>query len=253
MIQNTNELRPATYNPRKMSHKDAAALRKSIDELGDLGGIIKNIQTGNLVGGHMRLQQFAAMGGAEIIYTWRTTETPGPSGTTGLGYIIHPKTAERFSYRETMWPIEKEKVANIAANRISGEWDYDALAQIDYELSQMSDADELLKLTGQDNKEIEKLLAGIGVEPNGEEQPDEIGSDPKDSDKLEFRMTHEQREVVEEALGYILNTHEMATQENGTRNGSALYYMARDYLDRLHNGTQTEQQITTRPADNLVA
>lgn len=64
--------------------------------------------------------------------------------------------------------------ANVAANRISGEFDLDLLAQVDYELAQLENGEELLALSGQSDDEIKKLLASVGV--GDEEQAEEHGS-----------------------------------------------------------------------------
>jgi hypothetical protein len=241
------DLQAASYNPRKMSEHDVKALRRSIDELGDLGGIIKNIQTGNLVGGHQRIEVMKQVGNAEIVYTWHTSETPGPSGTTALGYILHPTTGERFSYREVSWPLEREKVANIAANRISGDWDLEALAQVNYDLSQLPNADDLLATTGQSQREIEKLLASVGVEPNGEEQPDELGADPKDEDGRRISATNEQWEMIDEAVEYIKARVPIPSEDNGSKYGSALYYMSRVFLEGVHQQAEQKANETETP------
>jgi hypothetical protein len=251
-----DSLQPADYNPRKMSAKDAAALRKTIDELGDLSGIIKNIATGNLVGGHQRIAVMKKIGNAEIIISWRASEQPGPAGTTAHGYVIHPVTTERFSYREVNWPADatdvngkpyssKERVANIAANNISGDWDREKLAHVDYELSLLENSDDLLAMTNQSDKELEKLMESIGVMPDGEEQPDEQGASPKEGDKREIRATREQWETIDEALDYIKANVPIPSEDNGTKNGSALYYMSRVFLEGIHRAAE---QAAPRPA-----
>jgi len=46
----------ATYNPRKKDVKVVEALIKNFKKVGYLGGIVWNKQTGNLVGGHKRIE-----------------------------------------------------------------------------------------------------------------------------------------------------------------------------------------------------
>lgn len=48
------DLKPAGYNPRKISKEKLAALKKSLEEFGDLSGIVFNIRTQTLIGGHQR-------------------------------------------------------------------------------------------------------------------------------------------------------------------------------------------------------
>jgi hypothetical protein len=50
------DLNPAPYNPRKITDRKLTMLRKSLADFGDLSGIIRNIQTGNLIGGHQRIR-----------------------------------------------------------------------------------------------------------------------------------------------------------------------------------------------------
>ena len=42
-------LKPAPYNPRKISDKKLEMLGKSMTEFGDLSGIVRNVKTGNLI------------------------------------------------------------------------------------------------------------------------------------------------------------------------------------------------------------
>lgn len=51
-----SDLKPAEYNPRKISADQLKNLKKSIEEFGDLSGIVFNRRTGNVVGGHQRLK-----------------------------------------------------------------------------------------------------------------------------------------------------------------------------------------------------
>lgn len=46
----------APYNPRKRDPKIVEALKKNLKKVGFLGGIVWNIRSGNLVGGHKRIE-----------------------------------------------------------------------------------------------------------------------------------------------------------------------------------------------------
>ena len=50
------DLSPASYNPRKISPEQLKALGDALKVFGDLGGIVRNRKTGNLVGGHQRVK-----------------------------------------------------------------------------------------------------------------------------------------------------------------------------------------------------
>ena len=153
------DLRPAGYNPRTISPEKLEMLRKAMAEYGDLGGIVFNVATGRVVGGHQRLKTLDP--------TWPITKTShtDATGTVAIGYIETPEG--RWSYREVDWSEKKEKAANIAANKHGGEWDDDLLRQLLDELYQTGmDMD----LTGFDQKELDELLK-LGKDENlGDEE-----------------------------------------------------------------------------------
>lgn len=225
------ELNANLKNPRTINKDDYKNLVQSIRRFGDLSGIVYNVRTGQLVGGHQRQKAFGEIGADNIEITQKY-EQPNGVGTVAVGHVM--LDGERYGYREVDWDATFEKAANVAANRIQGEFDNDLLAEITYEIAQAENP-ELLELTGQTQDEIDKLLRGAGVED--EEKPkDEI-----EENSLKFSLTREQREVVEEALGHLKATREMVSAENSSMNGNALYYMARDYLDRLHGMAEAAQ------------
>jgi hypothetical protein len=157
-------LTPAPYNPRLISAHDFEALKKSILTFGDLSGITKNLHTGNLVGGHQRLEAFKQTTAPKIVITERFPEATR-SGTMAHGFVLIE--GERFSYREVAWPLEFEKAANIAANRIQGEFQTDQLAEVMASLNA-----ELQGLTGHTQAEIDKLLDVVGELPEADREPD---------------------------------------------------------------------------------
>jgi len=113
------DLKPAGYNPRKISPEKLAALKKSLEEFGDLSGIVFNVRTQTVIGGHQRVKNMDPSW--KIIKKPRTDKT----GTTAAGYVETPHG--RLTYREVDWPEIKEKQANIAANQHGGEFDDDLL------------------------------------------------------------------------------------------------------------------------------
>jgi len=130
------KINPAPYNPRKNLEPDDSEYQKllrSIDEFGYIDPLIWNKKTGNLVGGHQRFKILAAKGLKEIEVS-----------------VVD-------------LPIEKEKLPNLALNKISGEWDREKLAHF---LDDIPDID--LELTGFDLLEAENLIAGI-LGPDTEE------------------------------------------------------------------------------------
>jgi len=116
------DLKPAAYNPRKITDAQLARLKKSLEEFGDLSGIVFNTRTQTMVSGHQRVKNIDA--DCKITKKPHTDKT----GTVALGYI--DTAAGRFAYREVDWPEDKEKKANIAANKHGGEFDDDLLKEL---------------------------------------------------------------------------------------------------------------------------
>lgn len=162
------ELKGNAKNPRTINKEDYKNLVQSIKRFGDLSGIVFNIETQQLAGGHQRQKAFAEIGADDIVITQRLPEK-NSVGTTAVGYVMF--NGERYAYREVSWSPEFEKAANVAANRIQGEFDLDLLAEITYEISQAENASDLLNLTGQTEDEINRLLDMSGA--SGESDPAE--------------------------------------------------------------------------------
>lgn len=124
------ELKPATYNPRKeLKPGDAEfeKLRKSIEEFGYVEPIIVNTRNMTVVGGHQRLGVMKHLGITEVDCVVVDIDD------------------------------NKEKALNVALNKISGEWDDEKLADLLKEL-QLNGYDT--SLTGFDIKEIDELFSG---------------------------------------------------------------------------------------------
>jgi ParB-like chromosome segregation protein Spo0J len=100
-------------------------LTKSLSELGNLQPITWNAKTGNIVGGHQRLKCYSALGKDEV-EVW------------------------------AVWLDEaQEKAANIALNKLSGEFDMPKLKDILEEI----DVGEIdVDITGFSLEEISKMM-----------------------------------------------------------------------------------------------
>lgn len=97
------ELKPAKYNPRKITKKEIEKLKMSIQEYGLVQNVVIN-KDNTIIGGHQRIQACAELGIMEV-------------------------QAVRLDLSE-----EKEKALNIALNKISGSFDESALAELLKEL-----------------------------------------------------------------------------------------------------------------------
>lgn len=170
------DLRPAAYNPRKITEWKLRALGKAMQEFGDLSGVIRNVRTGNLIGGHQRLKHFDP--------AWKINKEKHEDnvGTVAQGYIETP--FGRWTYREVDWDLEKEKAANIAANEHGGEFDLPALTELLLELDTGAfDMD----LVGFSQEELENLLAGHRA-GDGEIKEDDFDADAE-AEKIEEPIT----------------------------------------------------------------
>lgn len=119
------KVRPADYNPRvalRPGDPDYEKLKASVSDLGLIDPLVWNETTGNLVGGHQRLQVCIDTGIREVPV-----------------FVVHLSE-------------EKEKQANAALNKITGRWDEDKLRAMLDGLSP-----ETVKLAGFDAKDLKAL------------------------------------------------------------------------------------------------
>lgn len=118
-----NQLKPAEYNPRAMTEKEAVDLDRSITEFGMVEPIVVNKAKGRenvIVGGHQRYNILKLLG-------WETIP---------VVYVDIPELA-------------KEQELNIRLNKNLGHWDFDMLANFD---------EEILKMAGWDEKELDDIF-----------------------------------------------------------------------------------------------
>jgi ParB-like chromosome segregation protein Spo0J len=111
-------------------HGDPAyeKLKRSMTEFGYVEPIIWNEETGNIVGGHQRYKILLEEGHTEV-------------------ECVVVKL-----------PADKEKALNVALNKVTGDWEIEALADLLHELNEQ---DFDLSLTGFDAAEIEDLFSQV--------------------------------------------------------------------------------------------
>lgn len=144
-----SKLIPASYNPRKdLKPGDAEfeKIKRSIEEFGYVEPVIVN-EDMTIIGGHQRAKVLSALGYEEIDCVVITVD----------------KT--------------KEKALNIALNKITGDWDTEALAVL---LSELDKESYNIELTGFEWDEAEKLLKTLGNVDNSadDEFEMELPEDP---------------------------------------------------------------------------
>jgi hypothetical protein len=155
------DLNPNEKNPRRISESQLEGLKKSLAEFGPLDGFVFNRKTKRLIGGHQRQKSLPPKCPITIL---EKISKPNSSGTIARGFV-ETENGERIVYREVDWPEAKEKAAMVAANKHSGEWETEMLAQIFNEL-ETNDRD----LTGFAELEIAHLLQTLPKEV-GENDP----------------------------------------------------------------------------------
>ena len=115
------DLQPASYNPRHINEIELTKLKKSILEFGFVEPVVVNVDN-KIIGGHQRVKAAISLGWDEV-----------PCFVVNL-------------------TPEREKILNLALNRIQGEWDYNKLYDLLVNLP-----DEDIKLSGFDRSEMDKI------------------------------------------------------------------------------------------------
>lgn len=134
------KIKPAAYNPRKKlspADKEYQSLRRSIQEFGTVEPLIVNKRTGNLVGGHQRLQILKDMGDKVVDV---------------VEVDLEPK---------------KEKALNVALNKITGRWDKHKLKTLLVDLD-VGDFD--IALTGFDTDDLKEMMEDDDQGPGPEDR-----------------------------------------------------------------------------------
>lgn len=166
-----SDLKAAVYNPRQITARQLARLKKSLGEFGDLSGIIFNCHTGNIIGGHQRIKVMPP----DALIEKTELDATSRAGTVAEGRIIID--GESYVYREVAWPLEREKMANVAANKHAGDWDDEKLTALLDELMQLPGFD--LDLIGFSNSELEALLDCVSEDGFDAEKEYDAITEPK--------------------------------------------------------------------------
>ena len=190
-------------NPRKINQKQKELLKKHIEQLGDLSGVVYCQNHKSYVGGNQRSDIF---NGAKIEIV-KEFKKPNKSNTVANGFIIHNN--ERFAYREVKFSDEQFKQACIVANNDGGENDWQILANDEW-------SDESLSEWG-----LTPLNFDAGnndfFQIDGEDEPgNQQQKEPKMSDddysKFEIVMLHENKLLLLETINKVKKEFLFLTQ-----------------------------------------
>lgn len=159
------DLHPADYNPRvqlKEGDPEYEALKTSLETNGTVVPLVWNETTGRVVGGHQRLAVLQKIGAKEVEVS-----------------VVHMDE-------------KQEKQANIALNRIEGEWDEAKLRELFKEFDE-----EEIFTTGFSEAELramypegleEALGAGDSEEPEPEDEQEEDSGEDGEPESKEFTV-----------------------------------------------------------------
>lgn len=125
------------YNrkPRKISREQLKQLKANIQELGDLSGIVHDLNTDEIITGNQR-SRVIDINKCEVVITEKY-DKPTPQGTVAWGYIIFE--GQKLNYRQVCWSDQQRAKACITANALGGDWDYEVLKSDWKEESEMLD------------------------------------------------------------------------------------------------------------------
>ena len=191
-----DKLRPAKYNPRldlQQTDKEYQDIKRSIVEFTLVEPLVVNKDM-TVIGGHQRL-----------------------------------KVLKNLQYKEVPCIVvdldkQKEKMLNIALNKISGDWDRPRLKDL---LEELDSGEFDVNLTGFDEKEIETLMTQFHQDeyntdfelPDGEKAPFQ---------QMTFTLADEQAELIKQNM-VIAKKDIVETFDNENSNGNALYRMVKEW------------------------
>ena len=204
----------ASYNPRKKDKNVIELLKRNFKKVGFLGGIVWNEQTGNLVGGHKRIETL------DLIY----------------GY---PENDYEIKVEKINVDLKTEKEQNIFLNNrnAQGETDYELLAEIIKDIDIGNAA-----LTDRDISIIDAIVPDFDSGDNSDILRDYgILKEKTDEEK---RTTKENRKKIKQDTSdkrmpfYFTVTFDSYMEKAGYLesigiNGDSIYITSRDFLKNI--------------------
>lgn len=141
-----DQINAAAYNPRvdlQPGDPEYEKLKRSIEEFGYVEPIVWNERTGNMVGGHQRYK-----------------------------IMVHEQGHAELAVSVVDLDDQQERLLNIALNKVSGDWDEEALAQLLVDLQQ-DGAD--ISLSGFDDVDLRHMMGEIEIPQFEEGTADDQG------------------------------------------------------------------------------
>lgn len=182
-----------TNNPRVITKAQYELLQETMDELGDISGIVHDENSNQLVGGNQR-SKILKLADATIVIV-KEFDPPTQKGTTAYGYVEFK--GEEWAYRRVNWTADQCAKANIVANKAGGTFDFDMLAN-NYEL-------EFLYSYGFQSYEF-GMKGKSEPEP---EKPEELG---EGFVYFEITMLEGDRDFLMQVTGDIMKTEQIESR-----------------------------------------
>lgn len=104
-----NKIKKTKLNPRDMTKEARLGLKTSLEEFGDISGIVWNKRTGELIGGNHRWDELKSIYGDKEL---KFHQLDG----TDLFAIYSNGNFTGYTIREVDWDEEKAQAANLTAN-----------------------------------------------------------------------------------------------------------------------------------------
>lgn len=184
-------LNPAPYNPRRMTEKQVADLRASIEQFGLVDPLVVNNAPGRenvVVGGHMRLRVAQMLGHTQVPVVYVTLDE------------------------------ERERELNLRLNKNTGEWDWDVLAN-EYELP-------VLSRVGFTADELREHLGIVATTDLPDMQPGR-----PEYESISLHLCSEDAEAFRSAVAMLVAAGEIPSDGAGNEAGRAAAILARRYSE----------------------
>lgn len=169
VLTSTAQLVGDPENPRTISEQSQKHLRESLRRFGDLGGIVFNKRTGQLVAGHQRLEQLRELHGDLQIVRAKVRGVEQ--------YSIYVSEDVQFPVRVVDWSPEDQRIANVTANNPALHGQYSS-ALADYLAVAAAGKDEPTEEWASSLGML-SMLTGLDAAASGLTDPDEVPDVPK--------------------------------------------------------------------------
>jgi len=220
------ELKGWESNPRTITDDELAGLGVSMEQFGDISGVVFNSRNDRLVCGHQRIKSLKALYGDDL----EVEEVDSERG------VIRTEDGKEWSVRFVDWDEETHAAACIAGNSevIQGKWDEGLLGTL---LQDINAADADLFSAMRIDK-LAELHCGM-FDVDSTDMP-ELNANEPTHQKMAFILSNEQAEAVKSAIETAKQEGPFIDTGNENSNGNALTRVAERYV-----GTREEYHSET--------